>query len=413
MIRLCRLPLSCRSPISVSLRLCGGIFPLCCTAPLLFPLAFLASLARAEDVVYVTGSDGRGTTRWTGEVLDYSGRELRMRLATGREKVFPVARVTGVSTERSADQQSADEAFAKADYRRAIERDRAALDPGHESRDWVRRQILAQIVWCQQALGQWEQACESFLLLLARDPKTPLFDCIPLAWTAFEPTPAFEQKAKNWLGKGETPAATLLGASHLLATANRPAALEALARLSNDRDVRIALLAQAQIWRTQIPTAKDEQLAAWRRALDKFPDALGAGPDFVVGSALASRQAERAVTLLLRVPILYPNQRQLAASALLAAGQMLEKLERPKEAQTLYGELWLTYPDRPEAAEARRRLGAARPAPWRPPLPTSMARSMSVSWPACDGAGCTPWASSIAATGWTIRNCPMRPGPRS
>ena len=146
--------------------LCGAIFPLCCTAPLLFPLAFPASLARAEDVVYVTGSDGRGTTRWTGEVLDYSGRELRMRLATGREKVFPVARVTGVSTERSADQQSADEAFAKADYRRAIERYRAALDPGHESRDWVRRQILAQIVWCQQALGQWEQASESFLLLL-------------------------------------------------------------------------------------------------------------------------------------------------------------------------------------------------------------------------------------------------------
>ncbi len=235
------------SSFCVSLSLCGSILLRLLLAAALLLIALLAPQARAEDVVLVTGFDGRGSTKWSGEILDYSGRELRMRLATGREKVFPAARVASVSAERCAEQQAADEAFAKADYRRAIDRYRAALDAGHESRDWVRRQILAQIVWCQQTLGQWEQACESFLLLLTRDPKTPFFDCIPLAWVPAEPSPALEQKAKSWLNKGEAPAATLLGASHLLATASRPAAVEQLGRLSIDRDPRIALLAQAQI----------------------------------------------------------------------------------------------------------------------------------------------------------------------
>ncbi len=115
------------------------------------------------------------------------------------------------------------------------------------------------------------------------------------------------------------------------------------------------------------PTVKDEQLVAWRRALEKFPDSLRAGPDFVVASALAGRRPEQAATGLMQVPILYPRERQLAASALLSAGQLLEELDRKPEAVAIYGELWLAYPDRPEAAEGRRRLGAVRPT--LPPVP--------------------------------------------
>ncbi len=88
-----------------------------------------------------------------------------------------------------------------------------------------------------------------------------------------------------------------------------------------------------------------------------------AGPDFVVASALAAQHPEQAAVLLLQVPILYPRQRQLSALSLLEAGQLLEKLDRKPEASALYGELWLGYADRPEAAEGRRRLGMARPAP--------------------------------------------------
>jgi hypothetical protein len=329
------------------------------------PFALLSGLltlsaARAEDVATVVANDGRTSAKWSGEILDYSGRELRMRLATGREKAFPAARVLGISTPTSGEQQAADAALAKAEFRRALERYRAALDGSHESRDWVRRQILAQIVWCQRGLGQWDAACESFLLLLSRDPKTPYFDAIPLAWTPAEPPPALEQKAKTWLAQAESPAARLLGASHLLSTGSRPAAVEQLKRLALDRDPQIALLAQAQLWRTTAFGATDEQLQGWRRALDKVPDSLRAGPDFVVGSASAARHPEAAAILLLRVPVLYPRERTLAAAALLRSGQMLENLNRPAEATTLYGELAQNYSDRPEAAEAAKRLAGTR-----------------------------------------------------
>ena len=94
---------------------------------------------------------------------------------------------------------------------------------------------------------------------------------------------------------------------------------------------------------------------------------IRAGPDFVVASALAAEHPEQAAILLLHVPILYPRQRQLSALSLLEAGQLLEKVDRKAEAEALYGELRLGYSDRPEAAEAGRRLGSAHPVP--PPAP--------------------------------------------
>ena len=197
------------------------------------------------------------------------------------------------------------------------------------------------------------------MLLVARDAKTRYFDCIPLAWLPTEPTPGVEKKAQIWLAQDQPAAAVLLGASHLLSTGRRPAAVEQLKRLSLDRDVRIALLAQAQLWRTTAFNVTAEQLSAWRRTLDKIPDSLRAGPDFIVGSALAAKQPEQAAVLLAAVAVLYPRERQLAAAGLLRAGELLEKLDRKPEATVLYRELWLEYPDRPEAAEARRRLGAA------------------------------------------------------
>ena len=262
-------------------------------------------------------------------------------------------------------------------------------------------------MWCQQTLGQWEQACESFLLLLTRDPKTPYFDCIPLAWTPGSRSPAFEQKAKGWLSKGESPAAALLGP----AICSRPLVglrlLDQLNRLSLDRDPRIALLAQAQIWRTLVPTVKDEQLNGWRRSLDKIPNALRAGPDFIVASALATRQPEQAAILLMQVPILYPRQRLLAASALLAAGQLLEKLDRNSEAMTIYGELWLALSRsaRSGRRQAATRRDAADPAAsargGRPRLDWT-----SASWPVCGGGDCSRWPKIIAEGGWKTRNCP-------
>ncbi|HEY1785414.1 MAG TPA: hypothetical protein VGG30_07680, partial [Pirellulales bacterium] len=325
-----------------------------------------APQAKPADQVVVAAADGRSPpTKWAGEILDYTGNELRLKLPNGHEKTFPAARVLAESTPLGSEQQAGDTAWAEGNFRLALGHYRAALEGQHETREWVRRKILAQIVWCYQSLGEWEPACEYFLILLARDRTTQYFDCVPLTWLSEEPSPTLERKAKEWLTQSETPAATLLAASHLLPTAERTAALAALSRLSNDRDQRIALLAQAQVWRTVAFQATDKQIAAWRQVDAKLPEALRGGPEFIIGSALVGRHPEEGSLWYLRAAILYPRQRQVAASALAGAATALDKLDRHEQAEVLWAEIIRSYADQvPVAKEAQGHVGeaaAARP----------------------------------------------------
>jgi len=317
--------------------------------------------AKGADQVVVASADGRTPpTKWTGEILDYTGHELRLKLPNGHEKAFPSARVLAESTPISPEQQAGDTAWAEGNFRRAVGHYRAALEGQHEAREWVRRKILAQIIWCYKSLGDWEPACDYFLILLARDRTTQYFDCLPLAWLSEEPSPTLQRKAKEWLAQGETPAATLLAASHLLPTADRTAALAALGRLSTDRDERIALLAQAQQWRTVAFQATDKQVAAWRQVEAKLPEALRAGPDFIIGSALVGRQPEEGALWYLRAAILYPRERQVAAAGLAGAAAALDKLDRREQAQALWAEIIRSYPDQVAVAkEAKEHVGTA------------------------------------------------------
>jgi hypothetical protein len=323
--------------------------------------------AKQADQVVVAGADGRSPpTKWTGEILDYTGHELRLKLPNGHEKTFPAARVLAESTPVGPEQQAGDTAWAEGNFRLALGHYRAALEGQHETREWVRRKILAQIVWCYKSLGEWEPACDYFLILMARDRTTQYFDCLPLAWLSEEPSPTLERKAKEWLTQAETPAATLLAASHLLPTADRTAALAALSRLSTDRDQRIALLAQAQGWRTVAFQATDKQVAAWRQVDAKIPEALRAGPEFVIGSALVGRRPEEGALWYLRAAILYPRERQVAAAALAGAAAVLDKLDRHEQAQVLWAEITRSYPDQVLLAkEAQGHLGDAAVRPPR------------------------------------------------
>ena len=322
------------------------------------PVLDLASAA--EDVVYLAGSSGRPGARLTGQIVDYTGRELRLRTITGQERVFPAARVARVSTERSQQHVQADRLMAARQYPQAIEQYRAALEADRENRNWVRRQFIAQMVWCYRAVGQPDQAGEYFLILLASDGETLHFDCIPLAWISQEPGAALEQKAAAWLARQDSPVANLMGASHLLASPRRSQAIERLNALAASADTRVASLARAQLWRTKSLAAGAAKASAWRKELESVPEPLRAGPYFVLGSALASTQPDEGALALLRVPICYPRERRLSAAALLASAACLEKLRSPQDAQRLYRELTQQHPESLEAAEASRRLEAQR-----------------------------------------------------
>lgn len=295
----------------------------------------------AEDVVLVaSGQEGRSPVRRTGEILDYNGQTLTLRAPTGASAAIPADRVMEVHAEWSAPHRRGDELFAAANFAEALEQYREAAR--QEQRLWVRRRLIAQAVWCYRNLDQPDLSATAFLTLAAEDPTLLHLDAIPLAWTSEQPDAAFERRLQTWLA-GENTLAALIAASWLLPTRERPSAVQKLRGLTSHSDARIALLAEAQLWRAQ-PTATADDVARWRQILDRIPVSLRAGPYYVLGQALARLgEGRQAALAFLRVPMLYPRQRALAAEALLAAGRELERLDRNDEAAQLYRELVTQY----------------------------------------------------------------------
>ena len=327
-----------------------------------FSIALFLTLAGpmlvVGDTVYIASSiDKRGNVKAEGRVIDFTGRTLEIELSSGQRKEFPADRVMRIETEYDPRQVEADSRFAKGEFDSALQLYGQARTG--ERRVWVQRQITAQIVWCYRALGRPEQAGGEFLALLLNDPNTLYFPSIPLAWTQAQPSPRLEESAQQWLQREDLPAAVLLGASHLMSTASRSAALARLKQLTTDADSRVAFLATAQTWRAATVTVNQQQLEAWQETIERMPESLRAGPYYVLGLAWAQKQqAEQAALAWLRIPILYPQHRLLAARSLLDAGRSMEKLDRPEQAARFYRELIERYPETDSAAEGRNRMNS-------------------------------------------------------
>ena len=322
--------------------------------------------AAGEDAVYLKPTaPGAPLTRIRGEVVDFTGRELRIQNDAGRERTIPAAQVERVETTHSPEQLSGDRLFAAGDFRGAATQFRSALEAGREPRNWVRRQILAQVVWSQRNLEEWDQAGEYFLILLASDPETPSFACLPVVWTNDKPDIAVERKAQAWLADSAQPAAVLMGASHLLSTTQREQALEKLKGLLTASDPRIAWLAFGQLWRAGSENATAEQRRSFAARIEASDESLRAGAYFVLGNALANEQPEDATLALMKLPILYEREYRLAAAALVTSGGCLEKLHRPAHALGLYREVASRFGQSTIAAAAQKqseRLASPQPA---------------------------------------------------
>jgi tetratricopeptide (TPR) repeat protein len=319
--------------------------------------AFGLAPLQAEDVVFVAGARrGQPPAQWKGQIINYTGKELELRTSLGTIKKIAAARIVKVNTPLSEDHQAADAFLAQGKHAAALARyDVAGKKDG---RQWMRRRIIAQKVWCHRALGQYDRAGGQFIILYQSDPTTALIDCVPLAWGAEPFSRSLERQAGQWMAEGQPPIATLLGASHLLGSALRAEALDRLGRLANDRDPNIAVLAQTQVWRSQVVTATPQQITAWQRAIEKMPEPLCAGPYYVLGQALArNRQFEEAALAYLHIATLYENNLTLSAAALLEAGGALQALSRNDEARDLYQQLVREHPHSQAAADARERLG--------------------------------------------------------
>jgi len=309
----------------------------------------------SQDTVYLASpSSSQGYTRVSGTVSDYSSAGVVIDTG-GKARTFPVEQVTRIETHRVAAHTQADGLYEANDFAGAVGLYRQARE--QESRPWVRRQITAQMVRCYGALGQATAAVEQFLLLIRTDAATPHFDCIPLAWFSSFQSPALEQAARSWLRQESMPAAVLLGASYLLQTEHGGAALKRLHGLANGEDETIAQLARAQSWRMSLISADADQVAQWQATVDAMRPELRAGAYYVIGQGWSrTGQWEKAALAMMRIPVLYPQERQLSARALIDAGSALAKLDRPRRAGVLYAELIRDYPESPLVAEAESRL---------------------------------------------------------
>lgn len=316
-------------------------------------LGIISTAATAADVVWLRSAQNPGEQlRVTGEILDYTGKSLRLQQTSGLVRDYPAEKVIRIESRWTEPHRQADAALQQGDYALAIDRYRRALQAETGARHaWVRRKILAQLVWAYRAAGQAEKAGDYFAALAASDPATPYLACIPLAWAASDTLP--EQKALKWLEDSEPAAVVLLGASHLLATQRRADALAALARLQGDEDPRIAQLATAQRWRAEVFRADANQTDRWEATIEKMDEPIRAGPYFVLAQALARQgRWEQAAAAYLRVPILYRRHRRLAAQSLVFAGRSLEQLGKSGDAARLYQEVIDDFGDTPAAAEA-------------------------------------------------------------
>jgi len=338
----------------------------------------LTSATRAEDVVILSSpTKTEAFTRLSGEVLDFTGRGLRWRMANGRELEYPALQVLRIETTRSPQQLAGDELFKNDEFAAAEDKYRAALT--HEKRDWVRRELLAASVRCQRELGNWPGAARIFEGLVTSDPDTIYVEVAPLAWEGprtIDATPTVESAAalemmkctEGWLNDRAPRPLQLVAASWHLGTPRDADAVAAFQRLTQAPASHVGPLANVQVQRYQFSALTPTLIDRWEHMLSTYAQAWCAGGWHMVGTA-ASRLGlqDRAALAWLRIPALYADQRQLGARAELAAADALAAADRTAEASRLCEHVVAQYSRLDAARDAQKRLEALRPKEEAPP----------------------------------------------
>jgi tetratricopeptide (TPR) repeat protein len=297
-----------------------------------------------------------------GEIVDFTGESLVLRHRSGRVEQIPPENVVRFDSTWTPQHTAGDASFNARRFDEALQAYFQALRA--ESREWVRRLILSRCVRCYCRLDQVDRAGDAFLAIYRQDPNTAYYDVIPLAWATARPSPALHQRAEQWLESSDLEAARLLGASWLLATAARPAAMRALRALTTAPQPAVAFLAEAQLWRTQVVTATDSEADRWGERIRKMPPAIRGGPLFVHGQLLARHERRQPAALsFLQTAILFSDNTELAAASLLAAAEQLEKLDQRDQAIRLLEEIVTDHPLATVAGTARERWQSLQPPP--------------------------------------------------
>jgi tetratricopeptide (TPR) repeat protein len=301
---------------------------------------------QGTDVVLCRLSDGSKEITRRGTIVDWRGGRLEMEV-DGRRVTIDNEQIRQVVTGWPADYELGQSLIREQQMGAAATPLINALQA--ESREWMQQWIRGDLIRCLHYAGRTLEACEQFIRLLEIDPESRDFGAIPLTWEDGE-SPAPVRALAQQMLRSSVPAIQLLGASHLVNSSDRAAALKQLEELSRDLDSRLAHLASAQLWRVKLVEITPDMLARWQRQWQRMPAELRSGPTLILGQAhLRLKNSADAQLLWMRLPILHPRDYRAAAFALHQTAACLHNEGQIAVADRLRRELKTQFPESPWA----------------------------------------------------------------
>lgn len=311
------------------------------------PEALAAAPWQTADQVVVRRSAAQRPTVYSGRVLDYFAGVLTLRLkSNGATRRFTAREIVRINTAQSESHTRGLAAFEAGRYAEAISAFQAATES--ESRNWVRRDLLAMTTRCALQTSRRTLAADAFVRLTNSDPQTHHLGLMPLAWREEPLNETETRQCVEWLTNASF-SARLIAASRLLHLPDyRKRVTDTLEKIATSGKQPYVGLARVQQWRLTGPDQKlnPTQVRIRRHRLTSMPPDLRGGGWFLMGQAHRRRlEYDEATLAFLWVPLVYSQDRALAAEASLSAAQMLEKAGRLTESLTLYRETAQRYPD--------------------------------------------------------------------
>ena len=299
----------------------------------------LVSAQETIDIVISRKPGSENTVKRKGTIVDWRGGAITIE-STGRQREIDNDHIVDVQTAWNEFYQAGLKELRQGRVKLAIEQFGYALEK--EKRAWAVRIIRSHLIESFLAVDQPDDAVKQFLEIVAEDPQTRFLYLAPLPWAGSGN--ALVQQAEKWI-EVRQPIAQLMGASWLLAGPKRSMAIKKLEELSRDIDPRIRCMAVGQLWRTRANVSQ-KQTEVWEGLVEKMPREFRAGPLFVLADAQSKCQkTDLALINLMRIPILYPQQRSLGAAALYRCASLLHNKGQAKQSKAILNELVTKYPE--------------------------------------------------------------------
>ena len=290
--------------------------------------------AGREVVEIRNRSDGRGFSRQVGIVESFNRNGLELKTADGMTTIAAHL-VARIYYQKSNEQRLGDQHFHQKNYRDALAHYKKALSAS--LRRWIEVELLAQIIRCESSLGFYAQAIQHFTDLneLEPDMTDETFTCIPMVWQAIPGDGRAEETAFTTLKTHRNiPPVEVMCASFLLFSPQGKDLPQKLKTLAENKETRVALLAEALTWRLSLMDVTPEKAAAWRSRIEVFPPELRGGPCFVVGQAfLRLKDYDSAALAFLKTAWVYTESPSLSREAAKQAQKALELAGRADEAE--------------------------------------------------------------------------------